>query len=392
MTLAARLAVMMFLEFAAWGAWVPLLGNHLARLDFTEAQIASVYGTGALATMLAPLIGGQIADRWFRAERFLAASHLGAAVCFWIMASATSFGAVWVWSFAAMCCYAPTLGLTSAVALRHLADPARGFPRIRLFGTLGWIAAGGAVSLWLRLAATRPLSDCLRAGAIVAAAHAAFSLVLPATPPSRDARSRFALAPTMAMLREPSYAVFVALSFVLMFALSFYYTFGGQFFEKALGVDADTVPAFLLIGQLAEIATLALVPLAHRRLGAKRTIALGIACWTLRYAIWAIGAPRGLVIASQALHGMCFGFVFVVAMIYVDERAPADVRGSAQSFLTFVTYGAGMFVGSLVAGAAGRFSTTALGTVDWRRLFALPAAGSLIVLLAFAALFRPARV
>src|SRR5207248_1536469 len=102
--LSARLAAMMFLEFAAWGAWVPLLGNHLARLGFGEAEIASVYGTGALATMLAPLVGGQIADRWFRAERFLAVSHLAAAVCFWRMAGATSFGAVWGWSFAAMCC------------------------------------------------------------------------------------------------------------------------------------------------------------------------------------------------------------------------------------------------------------------------------------------------
>ncbi|HEV8323149.1 MAG TPA: MFS transporter [Myxococcota bacterium] len=387
--LRTRLSVMMFLQFATWGAWVPLLGNHLTRLHFSGPQISEVYGTGALATMLAPLVAGQIADRWFSTERFLAAANAAAAVLFWLAAAATRFEAVWGYAFAAMLCFAPTLGLANSLAMRNLPDPKHSFPRIRSFGTVGWIAAGMALTAWFAFFPARPLGDCLRAGAVFAAAHAAFALLLPGTPPMRDAPRRLAVGKALAMLRERSYAVFVALAFVLMCVLNFYYTFAGTFLEKGLHLAPAAVPAALAVGQLAEILTLMALPIVHRRLGTKATVAVGIAAWGLRYGAFVLGRPLALVLGFQALHGVCFGFVFVVAMLYVDRIAPPDARASAQSFLSFVTYGAGMFAGSFVAAWASRAAARPDGSLDFAALFRWPLLGSVAVLLVFLLAFRP---
>src|SRR5690348_6614742 len=164
----------MFLQFATWGAWLPILGNHLTNIHFTPQEIGLVVGTGALAGMIAPLFAGQIADRWMNTEIVLAISHLASAVFFYMAAGATEFWPVYGFSFAAMFFFNPTMGLSNSLSMRHLKDPKSSFPIVRSFGTIGWIVAGWLMSFWLHLNPGRPVGDCLRAGALYAVIQGIF--------------------------------------------------------------------------------------------------------------------------------------------------------------------------------------------------------------------------
>jgi predicted MFS family arabinose efflux permease len=149
------------------------------------------------------------------------------------------------------------------------------------------------------------------------------------------------------------------------------------------------VPNYLAIGQGAEIMTLAILPFIHRSLGTKKTIAVGIICWGARYGAYILGQPFWLVLMAQALHGACFGFVFVMAMVYVDMIAPSDARASAQSFLSFVTYGAGMFISSLVISQISKLCALPGNGLDYKALFMYPFFASIVILAIFLFFFYP---
>jgi nucleoside transporter len=343
-------------------------------------QIGAVYGTGALATMLSPLIAGQIADRWLAAERLLAAAFALAAALFFAAARATAFDAMWWLSLGAMLAFAPTLGLSNALCFHHLPDPRREFPAVRVLGTVGWIAAGLLLGAWLA-ATGRPIGDCLNLAGVLAAVTGLYCVTLPATPPLRG--EPFALGKALGMLKDPSFAVFSALAFVLMVFASFYY-FRAANFVPTVGVSDAQLPVVMGIGQWAEILTMFALPAVYRRLGAKRTLLVGVAAWALRFALFAVARSPGLVIAAQALHGVSFAFGIAAAMIYVERVCASDVRSSAQSFLSWLTYGLGMFVGAWLGGFVSGWAQE-----DWTKVWAVPAVGCTVVLVALAVGFKP---
>jgi nucleoside transporter len=379
LALKTRLSALMFLQFTVWGAWTPVLGKHLGNLGFTPLQIGAVYGTGALATMISPLIAGQIADRWFAAERLLAGAFALASVFFFAAARTTDFNAMWWLSLGAMLAFAPTLGVANALSFHHLRDPQREFPAVRVFGTIGWIAAGLILGAWLTLSG-RPIGDCLNLAGLLALLTAGYCVTLPATPPLRG--EPFALGKALGMLKDPSFAVFSALAFVLMVFASFYY-FRAANFVPTTGVTDAQLPVVMGIGQWAEILTMFALPAVYRRLGAKRTLLLGVGAWALRFGLFAVARSPALVILAQTLHGVSFAFGIAAAMIYVERVCASDVRASAQSFLSWLTYGAGMFVGAWLGG----FVSTWAGD-DWSKVWAVPAAGCAFVFVALAAGFQ----
>jgi nucleoside transporter len=377
--LRTRLSTLMFLQFTVWGAWTPVLGKHLGNLGFTPVQIGAVYGTGALATMISPLLAGQIADRWLSAERLLATAFALASAFFFAAARTTQFDAMWWLSLGAMLAFAPTLGLANALCFHHLPDPQRQFPAVRVLGTVGWIAAGLLLGVWLS-ATQRPIGDCLNLAGVLAAATAGYCFTLPATPPLRG--ETFALGKALAMLKDPSFAVFSALAFVLMVFASFYY-FRAANFVPTVGVSDAQLPVVMGIGQWAEIATMFALPAVYRRLGAKRTLLVGVAAWALRFGLFAVARSPLLVITAQALHGVSFAFGIAAAMIYVERVCPGDVRASAQSLLTWLTYGLGMFVGAWLGGFVSEWAHD-----DWTKVWSVPAIGCAVVLVGLAAGFR----
>jgi nucleoside transporter len=384
-----RLCAMMFLEFAIWGGWFVTLGSFLsANLGASGVQIAWAYSTQSWGALIAPLLVGLIADRYCRAERLLGAIHLVGAVLLYVLSRAAEFTQFYPWLLLYMILYMPTLALVNAVAFRQLQDPARQFGRIRVWGTLGWIVAGLAISYGFAWDAPEALRDgALRNTFLLCSAASLalglFSFTLPATPPvaaGRRARVRDVLGlEALALLRDRNYAVFFAASILICIPLAFYYQHANQFLTE---LHVPNATGKQTLGQVSEILFMLLLPVFLKRLGMKITLALGMLCWALRYALFAVAAVHAvsvLLLVGIALHGACYDFFFVSGQIYTDSQAPPQHRSAAQGLITLATYGLGMMVGFWVAGIISDHHAVG-GGHDWRAIWSYPAGFALLVL------------
>jgi nucleoside transporter len=388
---------MMFLQYAIWGAWAPVLSQYLIdTLGFDGVQVGAIYALLPLATIISPFVGGQIADRYFASEKVIAFLQLTGGALLLVISRVTSYDAMMLLMFVYCLLYAPTLALTNSVAMINLADSEKEFGRIRVWGTIGWIVAGLLLSGW-RLAARDaglPIvgGDTLFLAGVLSIVMGLQSFTLPHTPPRKEGVKPWAFFESMKMLRTRDFAIFVGITFVVATELEFYYILTAPFLtSERIGISTASVPAVMTIAQLAEIFVMAFA-LSYflKRYGMRKTLAVGVIAWPLRYIVFAIGQPAWLVIASLALHGFCYVFFFVAAFIYVDGVAPADIRASAQSLIAIVALGFGRFLGSLFAGWVKNVFTTAAGT-NWTNVFLVPCALTVICAVAFLLFFREER-
>jgi nucleoside transporter len=379
-----KLSTMMFLQYFVWGAWSVTMGTWLsATLHFSGEQVGLAYGTTALAAMLSPFFVGMIADRFFATERLLAVLHVIGGVILFYASMQTSFIPLYVVLLAYTLCYMPTLALTNSLSFHQMDDPSKEFPGIRVLGTIGWIVAGLTVGA-MQIEATATPMRLAAAGSIVLGL---FSLALPHTPPKKVGHRvgwREVLGwDALKLMRDSSFAIFVAGSFLICIPLQFYYTFTNPFLNE---LNVSNAAGKMTFGQMSEIFFMLVMPFFFRRLGVKMMMLVGMAAWAARYALFAFGNNGALVwmlYAGILLHGVCYDFFFVTGQIYVDRRAPGDLRAAAQGFIAFVTLGVGMFIGSWLSGAVVDYFAHA-----WDRIWLVPAAGAGAVLLLFALFFR----
>lgn len=357
-----KLSVMMFLQYAIWGAWAVSIGGYLGgNLGFSGGEIGAIYATTAIAAMISPIYAGYLADRLFATEKMIAVLHLIGAVLLGTAAFTKTFEPLRAIMLAYAICYMPTLALTNSISFANITDPEKEFPGIRVFGTFGWIVVGWVVGFGLDNKDFKQLLPSnLQGGnapillaAGLSALLAAYSLVLPHTPP----RGRRGNEPTtgegeqngatvLELLRDPTFLVFVVCSFLICIPLSLYYSFANLFLSET---DAPFPTALQTIGQMSEVGFMAAMPWFIQRLGVKKMLAVGMLAWVARYlAFGSLQFP--LVVFGLILHGVCYDFFFVASQIYVDNRVGAQQRASAQSFIAFVTLGVGMFVGAYVGG------------------------------------------
>lgn len=385
-----RLSAMMFLQYAVWGIWAPILGIHLGGLESfsgSQTKIGLIYMTLPIASIIAPFIGGQIADRYFAAQRFLAVSQVIGGVLLLVVAQLTDFTAIFIGMLAYNLVYAPTIALSNSIVFQHW--PNSEFSKIRMWGSIGWIAIGWVFGvLWMKyvgaLFHTPAMVDCLYLAAAVSFVYGAFALVLPHTPPSKQAANPWAFLDAVALMRNPAFAVMAAVSFVVAIELQIYFIWTQTFLKQGLELAESWVGPVLTFGQICEMVMMALLPMALRVLGFRATMALGVAAWAARDFIFAIGQPTPLVIGAVTLHGVGFAFFFTVIFMYADVVAPKDIKSSAQSFLASVSIGCGMLVGSLVQGPVFNWVKG-----DWNRAYLVPAVLCVACLLALLIGFKP---
>ncbi len=390
-----RLGLMMFLQFAIWGAWSPVLSAYLKKtLGFTGFQFSVIYSLLPLATIISPFIGGQIADRYFSSQKVVGTLQLIGGALLIAISTITNFQAMmWLMLFYCLL-YAPTLALTNSIAFINLKKPDKEFGIIRVWGTIGWIVAGLILMGWRYTAKSfEPIAfqgDTLLLAGIFSLIMGIQAFSLPHTPPKKEAAKPWAFLEAIKMMKDKNFAVFIVIAFVVATELMFYYNLTAPFLTSAkIGVSDAAVPGVMVIAQVAEIfVMLILLPYLIARVGVRNILVIGVLAWPARYIIFAIGKPSWLVIASLALHGLCFVFFFVAAFIYVDMVSPRDIRHSAQSFITLVTYGLGNYLGSLFAGwIHDRF--TIGGVTNWTYVFLVPCVLTILCAFAFLFFFKP---
>ncbi len=349
-SITSRLSVMFFLQFFIWGAWFVSLGACLDANGLADI-IGAAYGSAPIAAILAPLFLGLVADRFFPSEKVMGVLLLagGAAMLAVPGFAAQGRGDVVSKLFLAhMLCFMPTLGLGNTIAFTHVSDPSR-FPALRVWGTIGWIAAG----LLIGFLGWSTSLNIFRVAGAAAIMLGMLAFALPATPPPAKGQklklgSLFML-DAFKMLAKPSFAIFMVSSLLICIPLAYYFSITSIFLTD-MGFKQPA--SSMAIGQMSEIVFMLLIPVFFRRLGVKRMILIGMGAWVLRYLLFSLGAPEQvawMLFLGIALHGICYDFFFVTGFIYADKAAPVTVRGQVQSMLVFFTQGVGMFIGYRIA-------------------------------------------
>ncbi len=358
-----RLWTLMFLEYFVWGAWsVPISSYMNGTLGLSGTQIGWISGTAPLGALLGPLVGGYLADRFFASERILAALHLVGAVSLFLAARQTAFPGLLPAMAIAAFCFMPTLPLVNNVTLRQIGNPNQ-FPRIVVGGTIGWIAAGLAVGFLLG----ESTGAFFKLAAGAEAVLAVYSLTLPHTPPlgARPCAHVQGGHSAAGLLKRPAILVFVLSIPLAMISAGFYFTWTNAFLSET-GMPRPT--ALMTLSQVSGFAVLIFLPWFIGKLGMKTVIVLGMAAWAVRYLLFAAsGLPA--VVAALLLHGFAYDFVVVGASIFVARMVPPDLSARAQSFVTLLVFGVGLFSGAQVAGLTGHAYYAATRLHAWPQIW-----------------------
>jgi len=390
----ARLSLMMFLQYGAWGAWFVPFATYLSRNGLQDS-VGTIYSAQGWAAIAAPLFVGAVADRYFAAERVMGVLHLFAGLLLFALARiGADAGLMFLATLGVLLAFMPTIALSNAIALNALSDSERQFPAIRVFGTIGWIIAGLVVSFVLPGQAERTAMPILLAAG-VSLVYGLYSFTLPHTPPKAGG-GRVSLGALLGLdairTSDRSFWVLIICSMLMMIPFSFYNVYANPFLDD---IGMDNPAAVQTVGQVSEVGFLLLLPLFFRWVGIKGVLFVGMAAWAVRYLIFAnaftaAGPIEPLVYLGLALHGVGFDFVFVAATIWVGNNFAKEAGSRAQSFLALMTWGVGYLIGSNVANLVQVSAGDGTGT-DWHGFWLLPAGFAAITALAFLLLFRDRR-
>jgi nucleoside transporter len=387
---------MMFLLFAPVGVFWPLFPLHLKKLGFTPLEIALATISQAVAMLLAPILAGQVADRWLSADRCLALCSFAVAGLLWLLADCTTPLSVFLVMFAYWVLMIPIMTLGNTICFAHLHSPERSFGGIRMWGTVGWVLVGWLVGYLLNqpgwfvslLREIRPdmphvvIADALRLGTLLAMLLGCYALTLPNTPPSKKTLDLLAPLAALRLLRRRDFAVYFGCYLVLCMTLPFS-TQNVSLFLDELGISDRWKGPAMTIAQSTEVLTLFLLPWLLSRFGQRAIMVLGAAAWAGSFAALAIGQPAAFVVSCLSLNGLFITCFVVAGQMFVNRLATADIRASAQSLVN-VAAGFGLLLGYALSGGVrhlvgGAFQPT----------FGVATALASLALLVFAIGFRP---
>ena len=367
MFIKTRLGIMMFLQFFVWGVFFVTMGTYLSKLfegrEGLNSIIGGSYATQTWAALFAPLIVGFLGDRYLNKEHLNGILHLIGAVFLWWVSSVED-PSIFFWALLAFfICYMPTLALVNTITFQNVNDIESDFPKIRLWGTFGWIFAGLTISESFFGLFSFPILPGIEDGgssavqfkvaAVVSVIYGIYSFTLPASPPEGRGEPVNVIKilgfDSLNLMRNPSYFIFALCSFLICIPLAFYYARTGEF-ASAMHFG-DRTAGVMALGQVSEIVFMALVPFFLFRLGVKWMLLVGMFAWALRYVLFGLlPGVAPMVVFGIVLHGICYDFFFVTGQLYTDRVAPREMRTSAQALIGLLTYGAGMLVGNYILG------------------------------------------
>ncbi|HLX93757.1 MAG TPA: MFS transporter [Puia sp.] len=393
-SLKVRLAIMMFLQFFIWGAWYGTGGNYMNSHGMSNV-IYLAFTASSIGSVISPFFLGMIADRFFPVQKVLGIMHIISGIFIFCapffgegqMQSTTLF---LICILLHMLCYMPTVNLAAATAFHLLRGPEQHFPAIRLFGTLGWIAAGILVS---RLLSGDTTGIPMRVSGVAALIMGLYSFSLPNIPPKsthiRISFRAFIGADVFAKIHSRSFYIFIFSLLLISLPFAIYFPYVPVFLGKT-GVEN---PGFTMtFGQVSEIAFLLILPFFFKKYGLKWVLLTGMVAWAIRYALFAIAAPEAvtwMILLGIIIHGCCYDFVYVAGQIYIDRNANPEIRAQAQGLFVLVSYGVGQGLGTLGAGWLYHIVMTENNSLrEWQLFWTIPFAFSALVSLLFMFCFK----
>ncbi|ENA0612092.1 MFS transporter [Enterobacter bugandensis] len=398
MNITARLKMMSFMQYFIWGSWLVTLGAYMINtLHFTGSDVGMVYSSKGLAAIVMPALVGIIADKWLRADRAYMICHLVCAAALCYAAQVNEPGLMfWVMLVNAMA-FMPTIALSNTISYSCLAqaglDTVSHFPRIRVYGTLGFIVAMWAISLMG--AELSNLQLYMAAGASLALAL--YALTLPAIPVARNNASQSLVSKlglnAFVLFKQPRMAVFFLFAMLLGAVLQITNTFGSPFLHDFARnpeyADSFIVkyPSILLsVSQMSEVFFILTIPYFLKRFGIKTVMLMSMVAWMLRFGLFAFGDPSavgfGLLMLSMIVYGCAFDFFNISGSVFVEQEVSSDIRASAQGLFMTTVNGIGAYIGSILSGMAVDYFSVD-GVKDWQTIWLVFAAYALVLTVLF---------
>ena len=401
------LSFAMFMEYAIWGAWMPVLAARLlGPLKMSGKQTGWIYATLPLACIFMPLVSGQLADKYVNTEIILAVAHLIGAVLMFVAVRKTTFKSLFLVMFLYCLCFAATLPLVNSLMLYHLAknnlDPAVHSKWIFFWAPVSWALIGYCLTGWRwKFKTGEQGRDCLYLAAILSVIMGIGCFFMPDTPPAEagtpptlqtidpqpDEAETAPILQAMGMLKEFNFLIFIIVSMIFFGLMQFYFLGTAQFMQD-MGISAKNVPASMAIAQgVQAIATLLLMALLLGSLGPKWTLIVGATFWLLLYIVYIKEKPRWLIVISQSFHGLAYVLFVIVGQIFANSVAKDEIRASVQSLLFAATTGVGLFLGTQFAGfIMDKFRKEE--KFQWRQIFMVPGVIALVSILLFILFFK----
>ncbi len=405
MNLKVRLALMNFLEFAVWGAYLTSMGTYLGSIGMSS-QIGWFYAVQGIVSIFMPAVMGIVADRWIPAQRLLGYCHLLAGL---LMFGAAYMGkegnlplVFWLYTLS-VAFYMPTLALSNSVAYNGLTragmDTVKDFPPIRVFGTVGFICM-----MWLvDLMGFQPNQNQFVVSGIVSCILFLYTFTLPSCPVSDSGEKKsvvdaFGLR-AFTLFKQKRMAIFFVFSMLLGVSLQITNGFANPFITS-FGADPQYAGTFgvnhanilISLSQISETCCILLIPFFMKRYGIKNVMLIAMFAWVLRFGLFGIGNPGGRVwmfVLSMLVYGVAFDFFNISGSLYVDNATDPAMRSSAQGLFMLMTNGVGATVGTLSAQAIVNAYTSADGVVEWGTCWLIFAGYALVVGVLFSLMFRP---
>ena len=392
-----KLSFMMFIEWFIWGAWFVPLWLWLSKSGFSAGEIGWSYACTAIAAILSPILVGSVTDRFFSAQKVLAVLMFVGAILMYFAAQQTTFSGFFPLLLAYSLTYMPTIALTNSIAFANVSDVERDFPRIRVMGTIGWIASGlacGFLPQMLGYSDISPTNIPLLITAGSSALLGVFAFFLPDTPPKSTGKMDFKVMlglDALILLRDKNFLVFFFCSFLFAMPLAFYYIFANGYLTE---VGMKNATGWMTLGQFSEIFFMLALPFFTKRFGIKKVLLLGLITAAIRYGFFVYGGAEeyftyALLFLGILLHGVCYDFFFVVGFIYTDRIAGEKVKGQAQSMIVMFTYGIGMLLGSQISGALyNRLVAGQTVPQAWTTFWWIPAVAAAVIAVIFLFSFK----
>jgi nucleoside transporter len=350
----SRLSAMMFLQFFVLGCTMPIITLYLKdELDFSGSRIGVILAVTSFSALLSPVIGACVADRLISAERLLSLSHFCGAILLYSLSRQTHFIPVLLLHLAYWLLIGPSTALTTAITFHHAPEAVKTFGGIRLWGTLGWIAAAWAFRLFFvgngSSAGSEDLHGALQLGVWASLLLGIFSLSIPPGAPKTAKPVVLLPKDSLKVILSRRVLIF-SVTAILISIADRMYMFGGGPYLKSLGFQDRNIMPVLSIGQMPEVFGLMILGTLIIRFGMKKVFLLGAILEIIRFALFALRVPGAPLYFGISIHGLTYGFFFVTASIFIDGNCTSATRSGAHQYFALIVSGTSTLAGNLLAG------------------------------------------